>query len=70
MAHRFALYPEYRIADSDWKPYRGMNVRERKNIERGNYEDAQVCLNCTLKKCRGEEDCFRRMKAKMKGESE
>ena len=61
---RYVPYPEFRVADEHYvKPeYKGMNVRERKNKERGDQADAQVCLNCTLKKCRGSEECFQRMR--------
>ena len=29
--------------------------------------DAEVCLNCTLKKCSGKRGCFLRMKRKKEG---
>ena len=32
------------------------------NTLRGDYDVAQVCLNCTRKKCSGEEECFRKMR--------
>lgn len=39
----------------------------RTEEEREYYDDAQICLNCTKKKCRGGEDCFQKQKAKRGG---
>ena len=37
---------------------------KRTEEEREYYEDAQICLNCTKKRCEGGEKCFRNAKAR------
>lgn len=38
------------------------------NTLRGDYDVAQVCLNCTKKKCRGSEECYAKMKRQQEAE--
>lgn len=47
--------------------FRGEVVLEEKRSyhKRSEYEDAQICLNCTRKKCNGEAYCFRERKREM-----
>ena len=35
---------------------------------RGDTDVAQVCLNCTKKKCRGSEECYAKMKRQQEAE--
>lgn len=48
--------------------FRGEVVLEEKRgwHKRSEWEDAQVCLNCTRKRCNGEDYCFRDRKKEMK----
>ena len=51
--------------------FRGEVVLEEKRgwHKHREWEDAQVCLNCTRKRCNGEDYCFRDRKKEMKKEA-
>lgn len=45
-------------------PQKAKRTANRTEEEREYYEDAQICLNCTKKRCEGGEKCFRNAKAR------
>ena len=51
--------------------FRGeVEIQEKRGYhKRSEWEDAQICLNCTRKRCNGEAYCFRERKRQMKKEA-